>query len=104
VGPEFNLIKFRTNELKVSFLSYPDFMDAPHPSLRHAITIDLATGKARHTDYARNLNPPILHRKETFLAPDHPRRAAFAALTSAEETEGLYEQTATIGFKLNWER
>ena len=104
VGPEFNLIKFRTDELKVSFLCYPEFMEDPHPSLRHAITIDLSTGKARHTDYAGNLNPPILHRKETFLAPEHPRRAGFAALTKAEEAVGLYEHTATIGFKLNWER
>jgi len=104
VGPEFNLIKFRTDELKVSFLSYPDFMEEPHPALRHAVTIDLASGKARHTDYANNLNPPILHRKETFLAADHPRRAMFAALTAAEEAAGLYEHTATIGFKLNWER
>lgn len=104
VGPEFNLIKFRTDELKVSFLRYPDFMDDPHPALRHAVTIDLASGKARHTDYANNLNPPILHRKETFLAPGHPRRADFAALTEAEEAAGLYEHTATIGFKLNWER
>ncbi len=104
VGPEFNLIKFRTGELKVSFLSYPNFMEDPHPALRHAVTIDLASGKARHTDYADNLNPPILHRKETFLAPEHPRRAGFAALTKAEEAAGLYEHTATIGFKLNWER
>jgi hypothetical protein len=104
VGPEFNLIKFRTEELKVSFLCYPDFMDDPHPALRHAVTIDLTRGKARHTDYADNLNPPILHRKETFLTPQHPRRAAFAALTKDEEAAGLYEHTATIGFKLNWER
>lgn len=104
VGPEFNLIKFRTDELKVSFLSYPEFMDDPHPSLRHAITIDLATGTARHTDYAGNLNPPILHRKETFMIPEHPKRAAFAELTKAEDAAGLYAHTATIGFKLNWER
>ena len=103
-GPDFNLIKFRTDELKVSFLSYPEFMDDPHPSLRHAITIDLAIGKARRTDYAGNLNPPILHRKETFMVPDHPKWAAFAALTKAEEAAGLYAHTATIGFKLNWER
>lgn len=104
IGPEFNLIKFRTDELKVSFLCYPDFMDDPHPALRHAITIDLASGKARQTDYAGNLNPPILHRKETFLVPGHPQRPLFQALTEAEEAAGLYEKTATIGFKLNWER
>jgi len=67
VGPEFNLIKFRTDELKISFLSYPDFFTDPHPSLRHAVTIDLVRGKGRRTDYSHNANPPILHRKETFL-------------------------------------
>lgn len=55
--------KFRTDELKVSFLSYPTFMEDPHPALRHAVTIDLVTGRVRHTDYAGNHNWPILHRK-----------------------------------------
>jgi hypothetical protein len=104
IGPEFNLVKFRTDEFKVSFLSYPDFGEDAHPALRHAITLDLVTGKARHTDYARNFNPPILHRKETFLPVPHPARSDFEALTRLEEVEGLYEHTATIGFKLNWEK
>jgi DNA phosphorothioation-associated putative methyltransferase len=86
----FNVIKFRTDELKLSFLSYPDFLSQAHPALRHAITIDLVTGKARHTDYARNINPPILHRKESFLPPDHPNRAEFQALTRAEEAGGVH--------------
>jgi hypothetical protein len=34
----------------------------------------------------------------------HPLRAQFEALTRAEEAAGLYEETATIGFKLNWEK
>ena len=101
---KFNVIKFRTDELKLSFLCYPDFLVEAHPALRHAVTIDLVTGKARHTDYADNHNPPILHRKETFLPEDHPEWAKFDALTSAEEAEGLYAHPATIGFKLNWER
>ena len=101
---KFNVNKFRTDEFKVSFLCYPDFLADAHPALRHAVTIDLVTGKARHTDYADNHNPPILHRKETFLPEDHPVRARFEALTRAEEAEGLYAHPATIGFKLNWER
>src|SRR5207248_5141479 len=59
---------------------------------------------ARHTDYADNTNPPILHRKESFVSAEHPRRAEFEALTREEEEAGLYEDTTTIGFKLNWER
>jgi hypothetical protein len=104
VSVEYNLVKFRTGELKLSFLSYPAFASEPHPALKHAITIDLATGKARHTDYADNANPPILHRKETFLPAGHPLRAQFEALTRAEEAAGLYESTETIGFKLNWQK
>ena len=101
---KYNVIKFRTDELKISFLCYPDFLVDAHPALRHAVTIDLVTGKARHTDYADNHNPPILHRKETFLPEDHPGWSKFDALTRAEEAEGLYAHPATIGFKLNWER
>lgn len=104
IGQEFNVLKFRKNELKVSFLSYPSFMDEAHPALRYAITIDLTTGKDRRTDYDLNPNPPILHRKETFLPHEHPQRATFAALTRQEEQVGLFDHTATIGFKLNWER
>ncbi len=104
IGPEFNFLKFRTDDLKVSFLSYPRFFEDPHPVLCKAVTIDLRSGKARHTDYAANLNPPILHRKESFLPPDHPRRDEFEKLTREEEQAGLYEKVETIGFKLNWER
>jgi hypothetical protein len=104
VGAEFNLVKFRTDELKLSFLAYPGFESDPHPALRQAITIDLATGKARRTDYAGNINPPILHRKETFLPAGHRLWTTFRALTRAEEEAGLYEHTATIGFRLNWEK
>ncbi|MCI0538820.1 MAG: DNA phosphorothioation-associated putative methyltransferase [Verrucomicrobiales bacterium] len=104
VNESHNIIKFRVDELKVSFLAYRDFLEDAHPALQHAITIDLARGKHRVMDYTENMNPPILHRKETFLPTDHPRRAEFEALTRAEEEAGLYVDTTTIGFKLNWER
>ena len=104
LGPEFNVLKFRSHELKVSFLRYRAFMEDPHPSLDFAVTIDLVTNQTRRTDYSENPNPPILHRKELFLPADHPHRATFEALTQAEELAGLYEETSTIGFRLNWEQ
>lgn len=104
IGQEFNVVKFRTDELKISFLAYPEFLSEAHPVLRYSVTIDLVTGKARHTDYSNNINPPILHRKENFVPADHPRRAEFEVLTRAEVEAGLYEDATTIGFKLNWER
>jgi DNA phosphorothioation-associated putative methyltransferase len=104
IGAEYNLLKFRTDEMKVSFLSYPEFFEVAHPELKGAITIDLVTGKSRRNDYRTQSNPPILHRKETFLPADHPDVATFRELTTAEEEAGLYKAISTIGFKLNWER
>jgi hypothetical protein len=104
IPSKFNVVKFRTNELRVSFLSYPEFLSEAHPALQHAVTVDLVTGKVRHTQYGKNINPPILHRKESFLPTEHPLWEEFRALTVAEEAADLYEETTTIGFKLNWEK
>src|SRR3954465_1501027 len=49
-------------------------------------------------------NPPVLHRKETFLPADHPLHARFARLTRQEEKHGLLDDTATIGTREGWER
>lgn len=104
LGPEFNVLKWSTLELKLSFLSYPDFQNDAHPALHESVSVDLASGKVRRTSYTGRANPPILHRKETFLPPDHPDIAKYRRLTVAEEAAGLYEETATIGFRRNWEK
>lgn len=104
IGPEFNLLKFHTASPKISFLNYPDFEKLPHPALAEAVIVDLISGKVRRDDYRGRANPPILHRKETFLPPDHPLHAKFAKLTRQEEAAGLLEETSRIGFRLNWER
>src|ERR1700693_2264511 len=44
IGSEFNIVKFRTDAPRVSFLSYPDFFEEPHPSLARAASIDLSSG------------------------------------------------------------
>jgi len=104
IGDEFNVVKFRTDAPRVSFLCYPHFFEHPHPSLEKSITIDLASGKSFQNGYGDNLNPPILHRKELLLATDHPHAGEYAALSAAEEQAGLYENTSIIGFRVNWER
>jgi DNA phosphorothioation-associated putative methyltransferase len=78
IGLEFNLIKFHTNQPRLSFLSYPGFFDEPHPSLSASIVVNLATGQVRRDSYANRANPPILHRKETFLPPNHPSIERFS--------------------------
>jgi hypothetical protein len=74
-----NLLKFHLAAFKLSLLRYPDFWTNPHPALAESITVDLASGTARRQNFAPRANPPILHRKETFLPPGHPQTALFIA-------------------------
>lgn len=104
IGPEFNLLKLHKASPKISFLSYPEFEKHPHPALAEAVIVDLVTGKIRRDDYRARANPPILHRKETFLPPEHPLHRKFAKLTRQEEAAGLLDDTARIGFRINWQR
>jgi DNA phosphorothioation-associated putative methyltransferase len=104
VGDDFNVVKFRTNVPRISFLCYPEFFETPHPVLEESVSIDLISGKSLRMGYRDNLNPPILHRKELFLSRDHPQWSLFAALSAHEKRAGLFANSSLIGFRLNWER
>jgi DNA phosphorothioation-associated putative methyltransferase len=98
-----NLIKIHRRTGKLSYLVYPDFDTDPHPALLRCVKLSLRTRQLECYDYAHSPNPPVLHRKETFLPPDHPLRARFARLTQQEERHGLLTDTATIGTRAGWE-
>jgi DNA phosphorothioation-associated putative methyltransferase len=100
----WNLVKFFKRDFKLALLNYPGFFDDAYPSLHQSYSIDLATGAVRTTEYMKSDNPPILHRKETFLKPDHALVRDFQDLTREAETAGLYEKPRSIGFKKSWER
>ena len=97
------LIKFHTDKPKISYLFYPDFDTEPHPALHTSMQIDLRDLDVKYSDYDTSDNPPILHRKETFVTPDYPRYEEFAQLTQQEETWGLLKNTATIGRRKGWQ-
>jgi DNA phosphorothioation-associated putative methyltransferase len=99
-----NLIKIHRRSGKLSYLVYPEFDDDPHPALLRSIRVNLRTRQIDSNDYAQSANPPILHRKETFLATDHPLHAKFARLTAQEEKNGLLDDTSTIGTRNGWTR
>jgi len=101
---ETTLIKLHTSEPKISYLYYPDFDTDPHPSLKAAIVIDLQTFKITRGDYATRENPPILHRKETFVTPNYPLYEEFAQLTQIEVQSRLYENPSEIGTRKGWEK
>jgi hypothetical protein len=97
-----DLIKLHRQSGKVSYLVYPDFDVDPHPALLRSIKLNLRTREIESTDYATSPNPPVLHRKETFLLLDDPRRPKFDRLTRQEERAGLLDETATIGTRSGW--
>jgi DNA phosphorothioation-associated putative methyltransferase len=100
----YNILKFHTRDFKVSLLNYPKFFDESYPELESSCTLDLTRHKRRVQSYADSENPPILHRKETFLHPEHPAVPKFREITEEGEEAGLYERPNGIGFKKSWER
>jgi DNA phosphorothioation-associated putative methyltransferase len=55
-------------------------------------------------DYSSSENPPILHRKETFVEETYPNSKKFAKLTAKEEKLGLLENPISIGTRNNWQQ
>jgi DNA phosphorothioation-associated putative methyltransferase len=97
-----NVIKLSRSQFRVSYLSYPDFEMDPHPALAASVRVDLQTFRVKSRDFTGYINPPILHRKEAFLTPDHPWHDKFALLTRVEEQKGLYQETSRIGTRDGW--
>lgn len=98
---DYDLIKIALDGKKLSFLSYPEFEDNAHPSLAYSVRVFLPTASYGIKNFSESKNPPILHRKETFVDIFHPRYAEFAALSSKEEALGLLGRT-DIGTRQGW--
>ncbi len=99
---EYDLIKITLDGKKLSFLRYPDFEDIAHPELAYSVRVYLPTASYGIKNFSSSENPPILHRKESFLDPLHPRYAEFAQLSAQEEKLGLLSRS-DIGMRKGWE-
>lgn len=97
-----NLVKLHRESPQVSYLRYDAFDTDPHPALLESMVVPLQTFRIKVQRYDQSSNPPILHRKETFVAPDYPLREKFARLTAQEERWGLYERPQSIGTRGGW--
>ncbi len=97
-----NIVKLHRFSGKISYLIYPDFETDPHPALVRCVKLSMRTREIECYDYADAENPPILHRKESFLNSDHPLHGRFSRLTRQEEKAGLLDNTATIGTRDGW--
>ena len=100
---EANIVKFSTDKPKISYLFYPDFDRDPHPALKCSIVVNAQTLEVSYRKYDRADNPPILHRKETFVTPNYPLYEQFAQLTCFEVALGLLDKSSFIGTRQEWE-
>lgn len=98
-----NVIKIHRFSGKISYLEYRDFEADPHPALVRSYKLAMRTQELDCFDYGQSENPPILHRKETFLLPQDSRYAKFAKLTKQEENHGLLDDSRVIGTKQAWQ-
>ncbi len=98
------LIKYYTDKPQISYLFYPEFDTDPHPALTASINIDLKTLYVTHRDYSNRANPPVLHRKETFVTANYPLYEQFAKLTQQEQELGLLKQKSEIGTREGWQK
>lgn len=96
------LVKLHREEPRISYLAYPDFDSAAHPTLARSVLCDLREQRIRVTRYDTRSNRPILHRKELLVPPSYPRRDVFARLTAREEKLGLYDDPEYIGLEEGW--
>lgn len=98
-----NIIKLSVTSPQVSYLSYPKFDKNAHPTLSAAVTVNLAKPTVAFRDYSKSENPPLLHRKEEFVAADYPKRKLWERLTRSEMRAGLYQHPERIGTLRGWE-
>lgn len=99
---DWDILKLSKTSFRISLLHYPHFYDDPYPELQKSYCIDMKNNKYREIDYSNSQNPPILHRKETFIKKDAPYYEAFCEITKEAEKLGLYEHTKNIGYKRQW--
>jgi len=98
---EGNIIKLHRQKPQVSYLSYPEFDADPHPALATVVIARLGELDVTFRDFLYSANPPVLHRKEAFVAEDYPGRLKFERLTAQEERAGVLS-IANIGTRDGW--
>ena len=98
----YDLVKFSKDGRAISFLHYQNFDEDPHPALLRSVKVYLPKTTYGIREYVSSPNPPILHRKETFVLPSYPHFEKFRKLTQQEESLELLS-SPDIGYRGPWE-
>lgn len=86
---------------RVTLLHYPGWWRNPFPELKESLTVDIENRTVKRLTFNPD-NPPIIHRKELFMASNSPYRAKWARVTRKCEDAGCFQDTKRIGRKKFW--
>jgi DNA phosphorothioation-associated putative methyltransferase len=99
----WNVVKFNLkDDTKLSFLEYGSFEENEFPCLIQSCQVDNKTQTIKIRKHSTS-NPPVLHRKELLMRPDHPALAKFQNLTLQLESLGAFKNIVKLGTKTRWE-
>lgn len=90
----WNILRFvpgQKYDPPISFMTYKDFDEDPHPELIEYYIVDAADGVGKRARKYPGVGY-ILHRKELMVGEHHPDRDAWQRLTAQEESVGLYDK------------
>ena len=100
---EATILKLHREKPQVSYLAYPRFDTDPHPALGTVVIARLGQLRLTFRDFRDSDNPPILHRKETFVNSGYPGYDRFRRLSEQEDRHDLLS-SPSIGNRDGWER
>jgi DNA phosphorothioation-associated putative methyltransferase len=98
----YDIVKIATDGRAISFLLYKDFDIDPHPRLLRSVKVYLPRATFGIREYFDSDNPPILHRKETFVLASYPHFEKFKQLSEQEDAHGLLS-SPDIGYRRAWD-
>lgn len=97
-----NLVKLHRFSGKVTYLVCPEFETDPHPALVRRVKLSLRSRDLYCIDYSQHDDPPLIHRKNEYLAPDHSLHDKFARLTKQEDRRGLLDDLSEVRTRSQW--
>ncbi|MDW8413811.1 MAG: DNA phosphorothioation-associated putative methyltransferase [Acidobacteriota bacterium] len=100
---EATLIKFHTDQPKISYFFVPNFDHDPHPIIQARMEINLKNLRVYYQEFSASDNPPVIHRKDALVLPSYPHYGKFAKLTQQEEDWGLLDDEASIRHLEGWQ-
>ncbi len=90
-----DIVKLHKHSGKLTLLFYDDFFGKPFPELQTRVKVNLRTREVDIFDHRSETRQQVLFFKERYVAPEHPDRERWAAVSRALKDLGLELEKAS---------